>query len=46
MVDANVTMEVPEQVREFAAKSVDQAETAISTLWSRQANRSPWFLLR
>jgi phasin len=31
MIDPKLTMEVPAQVREFAVKSVDQAEKAIST---------------
>jgi phasin len=31
MMDPKLTMEVPAQVREFAQKSVDQAETAISS---------------
>ena len=31
MIDPKLTMEVPPQVREFAQKSVDQAEKAIST---------------
>ena len=31
MMDQKVTMEVPVQVREFAKKSVDQAEKAISS---------------
>jgi phasin len=31
MMDPKVTMEVPPQVREFAKKSVDQAEKAISS---------------
>lgn len=31
MIDPKVTMEVPPQVREFAQKSMDQAEKAIST---------------
>jgi phasin len=31
MIDPKLTMEVPSQVREFAVKSVDQAEKAIST---------------
>jgi hypothetical protein len=30
-VDPKMKMEVPEQVREFAEKSVDQAEKAISS---------------
>ena len=30
MIDPKITMEVPAQVREFAVKSVDQAEQAIS----------------
>jgi phasin len=31
MMDPKMTMEVPEQVREFGEKSIDQAEKAIST---------------
>ena len=31
MIDPKMTMEVPPQVREFAEKSVDQAEKAISS---------------
>jgi phasin len=31
MTDAKMTMEIPPQVREFAEKSVDQAERAISS---------------
>jgi phasin len=31
MIDQKMTMEVPPQVREFAKKSVDQAEKAVST---------------
>jgi phasin len=31
MIDPKLTMDVPPQVREFAQKSVDQAEKAIST---------------
>ena len=31
MMDPKMTMEVPPQVREFAEKSVDQAEKAISS---------------
>jgi phasin len=31
MMDPKLTMEVPQQVREFAEKSVDQAEKAISS---------------
>jgi phasin len=31
MMDPKLTMEVPPQVREFAKKSVDQAEKAVST---------------
>ena len=31
MIDPKMTMEVPQQVREFAEKSVDQAEKAISS---------------
>lgn len=31
MMDPKLTMEVPAQVREFAEKSVDQAEKAISS---------------
>jgi phasin len=31
MMDPKLTMEVPQQVREFAEKSVDQAERAISS---------------
>jgi phasin len=31
MIDPKMTMEVPPQVREFAKKSVDQAEKAVST---------------
>jgi phasin len=31
MIDPKMTMEVPPQVREFARKSVDQAEKAVST---------------
>src|ERR1700676_5613669 len=31
MIDPKLTMDVPPQVREFAQKSVDQAERAIST---------------
>jgi phasin len=32
MMDPKMTMEIPAQVREFAEKSVDQAERAISSL--------------
>jgi phasin len=31
MMDPKMTMEIPPQVREFAKKSVDQAEKAVST---------------
>lgn len=31
MMDPKLTMEVPPQIREFAKKSVDQAEKAVST---------------
>jgi phasin len=31
MIDKTLTMDVPPQVREFAKKSVDQAEKAVST---------------
>ena len=31
MMDSKMTMEVPPQIREFAEKSVDQAEKAISS---------------
>ena len=31
MMDPKMTMEVPPQIREFAEKSVDQAEKAISS---------------
>ena len=31
MMDPKLTMDVPPQVREFAKKSVDQAEKAVST---------------
>ena len=34
MMDPKMTMEVPPQVREFAEKSVDQAEKAISSFIS------------
>ena len=31
MTDPKMTMEIPPQVREFAKKSLDQAEKAVST---------------
>jgi phasin len=39
MMDPKMTMEVPPQVREFAEKSVDQAERAISS-FIESANKS------
>src|ERR1035441_3208258 len=39
MIDPKITMEVPAQVREFAVKSVDQAEQAISK-FMESASRS------
>src|SRR3982074_3515257 len=39
MMDPKMTMEVPEQVREFGEKSIDQVEKAIST-FMESANKS------
>jgi phasin len=39
MIEPKMTMEVPPQVREFARKSVDQAEKAVST-FMESANKS------
>src|ERR1700712_1052836 len=38
MTDPKMTMEVPPQVREFARKSVDQAEKAVSTFMDSANN--------
>jgi phasin len=37
MMDPKMTLEVPEQVREFGEKSIDQAEKAISTFMESAA---------
>ena len=45
MVDPKIAMEVPPQVREFAVKSVEQAEQAISKFmeFGQQINRPSAF---
>jgi phasin len=41
MMDPKMTMEIPAQVREFAEKSVDQAERAISSLMDAASKSVP-----
>jgi hypothetical protein len=46
MSDPKMTMEVPLQVRDFAIKSVDQAENASSSFMESASNPSLWSRVR